>query len=216
MVDRGAAPFQRTCDHPVICTPSTNCTPPAAVSPRVRFALDCGTSGPSANECSSSLGERLRGLGGGHGFDGKQQRAGRFGLIGRTAQLHGRRSWRRDCCFPQMRQRGGVDRAPAGAWSSSAAGVMMLIGGLRAFRRERRRTPSRRGAGPDMPARVRVDGVRRRSLFGSPRACAAGSSWRPRARGRSRRAGSRRRCLRRASGCRRRRVPARAAAVCRP
>jgi hypothetical protein len=32
VVDHRAAPFQRTCDHPVICTPSINCTPPAAVS----------------------------------------------------------------------------------------------------------------------------------------------------------------------------------------
>jgi hypothetical protein len=34
-------------------------------------------------------GERLRGLGGGDRFYGKQQRAGRISLIGCTAQLHG-------------------------------------------------------------------------------------------------------------------------------
>ena len=35
-------------------------------------------------------GERLRGLGGGDRFHEKQQRAGRLGLIGCTAQLHGK------------------------------------------------------------------------------------------------------------------------------
>ena len=32
----GRRPFQRTCDHPVICTPSSTCTPPAAESLAVR------------------------------------------------------------------------------------------------------------------------------------------------------------------------------------
>jgi hypothetical protein len=97
VVDHGAAPFRGTCDHPVICTPSINCTPRRAVfltelcKRRISACLRVAH-GEAALVGGTSLlvlTERPTSPDGDDRFHGKQQRARAIASSVRTARLHG-------------------------------------------------------------------------------------------------------------------------------
>jgi hypothetical protein len=86
--DYGAASFQRTCDHPVICTPSINCTPRRAV---FQTELRSGASVRHRRRDARCSSHRASDQPAGDDrLHGKQQRTGRSASSVRTARLHGK------------------------------------------------------------------------------------------------------------------------------
>jgi hypothetical protein len=123
----GAAPLQRTCDHPVICTPSINCTPRRAmfltefckrrIGASLRAAAMAALVGGDAR-CSSSPSVR-QAPPETTACTGSSSAPGRLASSVCTARLHGYEQSARRRCFSRMQQR---DRL-----GSPAAGRLLLV-----------------------------------------------------------------------------------------